>query len=279
MTPWKYSDDSYRDYTRTAWNESAEKYTKLLRNLEPYGFDLLARVDPKVRERCLDIATGPGEPAMSLARMVGPDGRVVGIDLSEQMVQLATRIAQERRIPGVTFLAMDAEKLDFPDESFDIVASRFGFQTFANPETVAREAYRVLRPKGRIGVAVWSTADKATAIDAVVGPILEFAEPDETGDRPAPFELGGPGELAKLLADAGFGETQEERRTHTMAFKDEDEYIEILVESTPLGLSIQEEDPPVQKKILAKTRANLRKWKSRKGILIPCEGLVVTGTK
>src|SRR5213083_1871049 len=81
MTPWKYSDDSYRDYTRTAWNESAQKYTKLLRNLEPYGFDLLARVDPKVRERCLDIATGPGEPAMSLARMVGLDGKVTGIDL------------------------------------------------------------------------------------------------------------------------------------------------------------------------------------------------------
>jgi len=64
-----------------------------------------------------------------------------------------------------------------------------------------------------------------------------------------------------------------------MAFKDEDEYIEILVESTPLGLSIQAEDTPVQKKILAKTRANLRKWKSRKGILIPCEGVIVTGTK
>src|SRR5436309_837777 len=279
MPPSKHTDDSHREAMRTTWNERAESYRKAMRLFEPYGFDLLARLTPKIRESALDLATGPGEPAMSIARMVGPDGRVVGIDLSEQMVQLATRIAKERRIPGVTFLAMDAEKLDFPDESFDIVASRFGFQVFANPETVAKEAYRVLRPKGRIGVAVWSTADKATAIDAVVGPMLEFAEPDETGDRPAPFELGGPGELAKLLADAGFGETQEERRTHLMAFKDEDEYIEILVESTPLGLSIQEEDPPVQKKILAKTRANLRKWKSRKGILIPCEGVIVTGTK
>src|SRR5438309_6535953 len=279
MTPSQSSDESYREYTRTAWNATAEKYRRLLRLSQPNGFDLLARMNPKSRESALGLGTGPGEPAMSIARMVGPDGRVVGIDLSEEMVQLATRIAKERRIPGVTFLAMDAEKLDFPDESFDIVASRFGFQVFANPETVAKEAYRVLRPKGRIGVAVWSTADKATAIDAVVGPMLEFAEPDETGDRPAPFELGGPGELAKLLADAGFGETQEERRTHTMAFKDEDEYIEILVEGTPLGRTIQEEDPLVQKKILAKTRANLRKWKSRKGILIPCEGVIVTATK
>src|SRR2546428_3703591 len=279
MTPSQSSDESYREHTRTAWNATAEKYRKVLRLFEPYGFDLLARVNPKIRESALDLGTGPGEPAMSIARMVGPDGRVVGIDLSEEMVQLATRIAKERRIPGGTSRAMDAEKLDFPDESFDTVTSRFGFQTFANPETVAREAYRVLRPRGRIGVAVWSTADKATAIDAVVGPMLEFAEPDETGDRPTPFELGGPGELAKLLADVGFGEIQEERRTHTMAFRDEDEYVQTLIESTPLGLSIREEDAPVQKKILAKMRANLRKWKSRKGMLIPCEGVIVTGTK
>src|SRR6266513_2288981 len=159
----------------------------MLRNLEPYGFDLLARVDPKVRERCLDIATGPGEPAMSLARMVGPDGKVVGIDLSEQMVQLATRIASQRRIPSVEFRTMDAEKMDFPDESFDLAVSRFGFQIFTNPEAVARETYRVLAPKGRIGVAIWSTAERASAIHAVVGPMLEFAEPDETGYLPTPI--------------------------------------------------------------------------------------------
>src|SRR3989454_3247917 len=197
VLPAKSTGDSDRESMRIAWNESADWYRKGMRVFEPYGFALLARVNPKIRESALDLAAGLGEPAMRIARMVGPDGRVVGIDLSEQMVELATRIAKERRIPGLTFLAMDAERLDFPDESFDLVTSRFGFQTFANPEIVAREAYRVLRSKGRIGVAVWSTADKATAIDAVVGPMLEFTEPDETGYRPTPFELGGPGELAK----------------------------------------------------------------------------------
>ncbi|HVG36214.1 MAG TPA: class I SAM-dependent methyltransferase, partial [Thermoplasmata archaeon] len=162
------SDDSERESTRRAWNESAESYRRAMRLFEPYGFDLLARVNPKIRESALDLATGLGEPAMSIARMVGPDGRVVGIDLSERMVDLATRIAKERRIPGLTFLAMDAEKLDFPDESFDLVTSRFGFHIFAHPEAVAKEAHRVLRPKGRIGIVVWSTAEKATAINAVV---------------------------------------------------------------------------------------------------------------
>jgi ubiquinone/menaquinone biosynthesis C-methylase UbiE len=279
MTPWTYSDEYYREYTRTTWNESAEKYVKLLRNLEPYGFDLLARMDPKIRERCLDIATGPGEPAMSIARMVGADGRVVGIDLSEQMVRLATRIAKERRIPNVEFRAMDAEKIDFPDESFDLAVSRFGFQIFTNPEVVAKEAFRVLAPKGRIGATVWSSADKASAIHAVVGPMLEFAEPDETGYLPTPYELGGKGEMVKLLEDAGFHEGKEERKTHVMVYKDADEYFNTFVEGTPLGHSIREEDPAVQEKIIARTRDNLRQWRTRRGLEIPCECVIVTARK
>jgi ubiquinone/menaquinone biosynthesis C-methylase UbiE len=279
MTPWSYSDESYREYTRTTWNESAGTYVKLLRNLEPYGFDLLARMDPKIRERCLDIATGPGEPAMSIARMVGLDGRVVGIDLSEEMVRLATQIAMTRRIPNVEFRAMDAEKMDFPDESFDLAVSRFGFQIFTNPEGVAKEAFRVLVPRGRLGATVWSSAEKAPAIHAVVGPMLEFAEPDETGYLPTPYELGGSGELLKLFEAAGFHEGKEERKTHVMVYKDADEYFNVFVEGTPLGHSIREEDPPVQKKIIARTRENLRQWRTRRGLEIPCECVIVTARK
>src|SRR6266446_3562128 len=107
VLPAMSTDDSDRESIRRVRNESAESYRRAMRLFEPYGFDLLARVNPKIRESVLDLATGLGEPAMSIARMVGPDGRVVGIDLSEQMVELATRIAKERRILGLTFLAMN----------------------------------------------------------------------------------------------------------------------------------------------------------------------------
>ena len=279
MAPWQYSDESYKEYTRTSWNESAETYLAAMRLFEPYGFDLLARIDPKVRETALDIATGPGEPAMSIARMVGADGRVVGIDLSEKMVEVATRLARQRRISNVEFRAMDAEQMDFPPDTFDLATSRFGFQIFTNPETVAKETLRVLKPRGRIGVAIWSTADRATALHAVVGAMLEYAEPDESGYLPTPYELGGPAEMTNLLERTGFHDAIETRRSHTMAFRDEDDYINTLVKGTPIGHSIKEEDPPVQAKILARTRQNLRDWKTRKQIEIPCEAVVVTATK
>src|SRR5207249_6801176 len=71
----------------------------------------------------------------------------------------------------------------------------------------------------------------------------------------------------------------EDRKTHTMSFKDADDYIETFVEGTPLGHSIREEDPDVQGKILARTRENLREWRTRNGIRIPCECVIVTARK
>jgi len=216
---------------------------------------------------------------MSIARLVGLDGEVVGVDLSEGMVELASRLSKQRRIANVSFRVMDAEKLEFPAGSFDAVVSRFGFQIFTDPEAVAREAHRVLKPKGRIGVSVWSTAEKAAAIHMIVGPMLEFAEPDETGYLPTPYELGGPGEMVKFLEDAGFADAKEERRTHEFHAPNADEYLDLILKATPLGHSLKEEDPPVQEKILAKARENLRAWTTRSGIAIPCECVIVTARK
>src|SRR2546430_12410461 len=96
---------------------------------------------------------------------------------------------------------------------------------------------------------------------------------------PTPYELGEPGEMWRLFAGAGIHDAKEERKTHTMTYKYENEYVDVFVEGTPLGHSIREEDPLVQNKILARTRENLRQWRTRKGIEIPCECVIVTARK
>ncbi len=250
-----------------------------MRFLEPYGFDLINRTDARVRERILDLATGPGEPALSLARLVGPDGRITGVDLSEKMVEIATGAAHERGLGNTEFRVMDAEHLEFPEGSFDAVVSRFGFQIFTNPEAVAREALRVLRPGGRIVVAVWSTAEKAAALHVLVGPMLEFAEPDETGYLPTPYELGGPSEMIGLLERVGFHDGQETRRTHDFLVSTADEYFDAMLLGTPIGHSIREEEPEVQRKILAKARENLEAYRTSRGYQIPCECVIVSAVK
>jgi 2-polyprenyl-3-methyl-5-hydroxy-6-metoxy-1,4-benzoquinol methylase len=105
--PWKYTDESYRDYTRTTWNESAEVYVNLMHYLEPFRAALIARLQARVRERVLDLGTGPGEPAMSIAHAVGSTGHVTGVDLSEKMVSIASRAAAARGLQNVDYATMD----------------------------------------------------------------------------------------------------------------------------------------------------------------------------
>lgn len=273
---WTYTDEYYREYTRTTWNESAPVYVEVMKRLEPFRTDLVTRLKPAPGERVLDLATGPGEPAMTIARLVGPKGRVVGGDLSEEMVRLAREVAGKRNLSNCEFQLMDAEDTKLPAASFDAVVSAFGFQIFTEPEKAAAEARRVLRPGGRIALCVWSTGDKVPAIDVIIGPMLEHAEPDETGYLPTPYELGGPGEMVAFLEKAGFRGARETRVVHAWEFKDVDEYMHLVLKGTPIGHSLSEEDKDVQAEVVAKTRQNLQKYVTPRGIALPAECVIVT---
>jgi ubiquinone/menaquinone biosynthesis C-methylase UbiE len=277
--PWKYTDDYYREYTRTTWNASAEAYVDLMRKLEPYRTDLVTRLDARPGERILDLGTGPGEPAMMLARQVGPSGHVTGIDLSESMVAIAQRVAEARALPNVEFRVMDCAELTFPEGSFDAAVSCFGFQIFTDPEKAARDAHRTLRTGGRIAVCVWSTGDKVPFLDAIIAPMLEHAEPDETGYIPTPYETGGPGEMVAFLTEAGFRDATETVVRHVLHWASEGEYLDTILKATPVGHSLSEESEAVQTEVLAKTRANLRPWTTAQGVAIPGESVIVTARK
>ncbi len=277
--PWKYTDDYYREYTRTTWNESATAYVDWMRNLEPFRADLIERLAARPGEKVLDLGTGPGEPAMSVARQVAPGGHVTGVDLSERMVEIARTVAKARGLTNVDFQAMDCADLSFPDGSFDAAISSFGFQIFTDPESAAREAHRTLRDGGRIAVSVWSTGDRVPFLHAIIAPMLEHAEPDETGYIPTPYETGGPGEMVAFLTAAGFRDARETNVHHRMHVRDEEEYLESILHATPIGHSLSEEPEPVQAEVLRKTRENLAQWRTPEGLSIPAESVIVTARK
>jgi SAM-dependent methyltransferase len=277
--PWKYTEEYYREYTRTTWNESAEAYVGLMKNLEPFRSDLLDRLAARAGERVLDLGTGPGEPAITLGQIVGPTGQVTGVDLSENMIAIARRVAAARGLTNISFEVMDCASLTFPESRFDAATCCFGFQIFTDPEKAAREVHRVLRPDGRICVGVWSTGDKVPFLDAIIAPMLEHAEPDETGYIPTPYETGGPGEMVAFLGAAGFRWGHEERVSHSMVFESPDDYLRALLKATPIGHSLSEEEPAVQEEVLRKTRANLERWRTPAGLVIPSECVIVSARK
>ena len=276
---WKYTDAYYQEYTRTTWNESAEAYVELMRNLEPFRAALISRLGPRKDERILDLGTGPGEPAMTIAAAVGTHGHVTGVDLSENMISIATRVARARGLQNVEFKAMDCSALALESGSFDAAVSCFGFQIFTDPEKAAKEAHRVLRPGGRLCVAVWSTGDKVPFLDVLVAPMLENAEPDESGYLPTPYETGGPGEMVAFLEAAGFRQAREELVQATLRYANADDYLRSILQGTPIGHSLSEEDPATQQEVLRKTRANLKRWESPNGLALPAECVVVSAAK
>jgi ubiquinone/menaquinone biosynthesis C-methylase UbiE len=277
---WTYSEEYYKRYTRDTWNESAAGYAPVQRNLDLANPALLEAAAPRPGERALDVATGLGEPALSLAARVAPGGSVLGVDLSERMVELARAAAKSQGLDHVRFEVMDAEELALPDSSFDLAVCRFGLQIVTNPDKAIAELRRVVRPGGRVAATVWGAGERSPAIHAIIGPMLKHAEPDETGYLPTPYEMGGEGELAGILEAAGFHGAWERRLTMTQAYPDEESYLRAMLEGTPIGHSLHEESEDVQREVVASTRKNLAPFRRPDGSLaLPAEYVVLSARR
>lgn len=148
----------------------------------------------------LDVGTGHGEPALTAARLVGPTGRVVGVDISPSMLALA-----RRRASGIEFVEADVESIDLPAASFDVVLSRWGLMFAVDHVAAFRGLARLLVPGGVLAASVWSEASSAPAISLAFKVLSERLElPPPPPHMPGPFSMADPDRLAAELTAAGF---------------------------------------------------------------------------
>jgi SAM-dependent methyltransferase len=148
-------------------------------------------------QRALDVACGTGVLAREVASRIGPDGRVMGVDLNPGMLEVANRLA-----PEIEWRQAAAESLPFPDESFDVVVSQFGLMFFADQRQAVREMLRVAVPQGRLAVAVWDTLENNPAYAAEAGLLERTAGAAAAEALRAPFVLGDPRVLAGMFEPA-----------------------------------------------------------------------------
>ena len=108
----------------------------------------------------LDLASGVGDPALSIAAEVAPAGRVTATDLGPGMMSLAEELARKKGITNIEFREANAESLPFADESYDVLTCRFGIMFFPDLRKALRECFRVLKPGGRAAFVAWGKKEQ-----------------------------------------------------------------------------------------------------------------------
>lgn len=155
-----------------------------------------ARIEPG--QRVLDVACGTGILAREVAARTGPTGQAVGVDPNSGMLAVARRLA-----PAIDWREGVAETLPFTDESFDAVVSQFGLMFFTDRHRSLREMMRVLRPGGRLALAIWDSLHSMPAYAAEVALLERTAGRPAADALRAPFLLGNREDLATLLTESG----------------------------------------------------------------------------
>jgi ubiquinone/menaquinone biosynthesis C-methylase UbiE len=162
---------------------------------------------PHPGERVLELACGPGGVGLAAARLVGPAGEVVVSDVAAEMTAIAAARAAALRLANVRPLTLDLDDLAQPDETYDVVLCREGLMFAFDPARALAEMRRVLRPGGRVAVAVWGPRARnpwLSIVFDVVGAVLGTPVPPP--GIPGPFALDDPDRLGRLLIGAGLAD-------------------------------------------------------------------------
>lgn len=177
----------------------------------PVSAAMIEAIEPQPGQRILELAAGVGDTGFAAAELIAPTGTLICSDQTEAMIDAARGRASDLNVSNVEFRVLNAEWIDLPLASVDAVLCRWGYMLMADPAAALAETRRVLRPGGRLALAVWDAVERNpwAALPSVELIARGLAEPPAPG-TPGPFALGDSARVQALLQEAGFSEVSVE---------------------------------------------------------------------
>ena len=230
MSTQPFDPARYKAGQRWEWDTAVPRLKDwvpfLVQQLQPVSERMMDLADIRPGQRVLDVATGGGDPAVTAAHRVGPSGHVIASDLSPQMVALGRERVAELGLHNIDFREMDAEAPDLPEQSFDVIFSRFGLMFLPNLQVALEQLHQLLVPGGRLVAAVWGPPQKVPfarwPMEVAIRVLQVPAPPPQ---MPGPFSLADSHRLEQLLTEAGFTAVQIEPMMLTLEWASVDDYI------------------------------------------------------
>lgn len=240
---------------------------------------MLESVDPRPGDRVLELACGPGSVGLAAAPLVGPDGEVVMSDGVAEMTAIAAQRAAALGLVNVSTKVLDLARIDEPDAAYDVVVCRDGLMFAPDLAQAVAETRRVLRPGGRVALAVWGPRERnpwlGLVLDAASG---ELGMPVPPPGIPGPFSLDDAPALAKLLTEAGLVDvavTEIEVPLHAPSF--DEWWTRTSSLAGPLANMLATLPAPALESLEARLRESARPYETPTGLTFPGLNNLATG--
>lgn len=243
---------------------------------EPVREWMVRELAPRPGDTVLELAAGVGDTGFEVATIVGESGRLISTDFSPAMVEEARRRGGELGLDNVDYRVTDAERIDLDADSVDGVICRYGYMLMEDPAAALSETRRVLRPGGRLVLAVWGPPERNPFFTTVAMKLVErghIPPPDPEG--PGIFAMASEERTTGLLTGAGFDEVRVEEVPARFAFADADEYLAFLGDTAgPLALALRSLSDDERDQLEAQVREALAPFARDGGYELPGLSLV-----
>jgi ubiquinone/menaquinone biosynthesis C-methylase UbiE len=276
----EFDSDAFTADSRAAWGEAASRYDKLSAALfGPAAAEFMAFAGLRKGWRVLEVACGPGVATRAAARRLGEKGSLLSTDFSPEMLAVAATYPPEKLSAPVERRAMDAQKLDLPDASFDAVICQLGLMLFARPDDALAEMRRAAKPGAPVACLVQGRRSAmlftALVLDAIVSRAPHLRAPK---GAPTLYAFGPDGVLEEAFTRAGLTEIVTKRLTGVFRFASPEEYWATMTEGAGrTGAMLRSLAPEVQAKVKADVLRRAAKRRVGGFVEIPYEFAMARG--